>query len=356
MTRRSENQSYEDTLYDAVQDMHQQMPRGNQPSSRAWSQFAQEAGIPTQTLEAGQVSADSGTNATPRSHKQRIRSSTSARSNSYLGWSTWLAVAIVVAIIGASANFLLPGIDGGDNTTENSIALAPGTPDLFTALASPSASPDLYSPVHGPEFACNAEPLTEEQVYQIVLNPSNGWSAKAEKRESGDAGLFESSNHWMNVRFEREMSESYVAVDDPDLVDPITETANAFWNCLMNGSAYQVWSMMEPSAVQSEILTQHPVFRDEEMIRRHIQEWGPRRYSASIYHVFPDLGDVPSNNASMRVVDTYGGVRLGYSGEDPWKALVLMQSQPHESEYHEKYLLLQIAPDGTWWVSMIFHE
>lgn len=361
MTHRRDNHSADDAFDAAVHEMHAEMARGSRPSCQVWNTITRQAGIDTQVADRNQSgSAPSFTN-TARRQSNEIPGAMPTPSSSYLNWSTWLAVALVVLLIAASINFLMMPDDQND-PPEKSIALAPRTPDMpsqVTAeIASPVASPgwDLYIPVHGPEFACTADPLTEEEVYQIVLNPSNGWNQKDSDSTLANSGLYESRDPWWFRQYMREESENFIAADDAALRDPITETANMFWNCLMTGSAFQVWAMMEPDLVQHEILMQYPVLRDEVTLRKHIEKWGPRKYSASIYHAFPDLGNVEPYRASMHVEGSYGSVRIGYSQGDPWKALVLMASHPQSDGYLEQYLLLTVAPDGTWWVSAIFYE
>lgn len=361
MTHRRDNHSADDAFDAAVHEMHAEMARGSRPSCQVWNTITRQAGIDTQVADRNQSgSAPSFTN-TARRQSNEIPGAMPTQSPSYLNWSTWLAVALVVLLIAASINFLMMPDDQND-PPEKSIALAPGTPDMSSQvtaeIASPVASPgyEEYIPVYGPEFACTADSLTKEEVYQIVLNPHSGWSAKNPERYSRPDYLFESNDYLWIKQFERENSESYIATNDVAVVEPITETANMFWNCLMTGTAFQVWSMMEPDAVQREILRQYPVLRDEATLRKHIEKWGPRKYSASIYHEFPDLGNVEPYRASMHVEGSYGSVRIGYSQGAPWKALVLMASHPQSDGYGEQYLLLTIAPDGNWWVSMIFYE
>lgn len=357
MTHRNDDQSFEDSLDNAVREMHQQMPRGNRPSSRAWKLLAEQASIEESVRDGSRpVLSTVRKRTSSGDHEPQV----SGGLNRHLGWSTWLAAALMVILIGASVNFLMPVRNDGGNIAEHSIALAPGTPDLSALqpgeVASPSASPDMYIPVHGPEFACGVEPLTEEEVYQIVLNPGNRWTALAPEVSHNSGGLYENSDHWMQVDWERDASKSFAASDESAVTDPIIETANTFWKCLMTGSALQVWALMNPYAVQFEILKQYPVFRDEATIRKHIEKWGPMRYSASIFHVFPDLGNVPPYQASMHVSEEYGSVRIGYSQGDPWKSVVIMESHPDYDGYNQRHLLLTRAPDGTWWVYMIFWE
>lgn len=358
MTHRSDDHTIEDAIDSAIQDMHQQMPRGNRPGARAWNQVAEAAGIPQGDAD---VVSTSATHHDFTQAEERMRGSYGAMSESsgHLGWTTWVAAALIVAMIGASFWYLQP--ESGDDPYD-SIALAPGTPDSSTleplALASPSASPraDEYIPVYGPEFACNVEPLTEEEVYQIVLNPRNAWVAKGAESYAWDSGMSEGTDRWYSTVLARDASYSYVASNEVLVTGPITEAANTFWNCLMTGSAFQVWSLMEPSAVQHEILKLYPVMRDEATLRMHIMEWGPRRYSAALYVTFQDFGNTPPFDASMHVGEEYGSVRIGYNQGEPWRAVVTMVNHP-ESEWARQYdLFLEIAPDGTWWVSMIFYE
>lgn len=362
MTYRRDNQSADDAIDEAVHDMHAGMARGSRPSSHVWDTIALHAGI--DALAAERDHPGGSHTGTESEHGQPSGTSTRTlqRPSSHVGWSTWLVAAMVVVLAGASMNSVVRDRQKTDHLPTISIALAPGTPAASSivpaAAASPVGSPgwDPYIPVHGPEFACTVEPLTADEVFQIVLNPGNGWSQKEPGSTLTDTGLYEERDYLMFSEYQRKASESYVASVDAAIVDPITETANMFWNCLMTGSALQVWGMMEPRVVQQEILMQHPVLRDEASLRTHIEEWGPRKYSASIYHAFPDLGNIEPYRASMHVKESVGAVRIGYSENDPWKAIVLMASHPQSDGYVELHLLLTIAPDGTWWVSGAFYD
>src|SRR5699024_9451558 len=138
-------------------DMHRNTPRGDRPPGRVWNQIATQAGIPTRD-DTGKLD-DGHTRAGTASQNSRAltKPPVPARQTSHLGWSAWLAAALVIVLVGASINFLMPEDNDGNTTSEDSIALAPGTPDMsvFSQLqvATPMASPELYTPVHGPEYA-----------------------------------------------------------------------------------------------------------------------------------------------------------------------------------------------------------
>lgn len=368
MTHHSDDRSFEHTLDSAVQDMHENTPRGNRPPRRVWNRIAAEAGIPQQE------SADSSTEPSIHSDKQtqdaspRTRPTSTPQPVTHLGWTSWLAAALVLVLVGASVNFLLPEDNGGDTTSDDSIALAPGTPDLSILeplnLASPPASPELFIPDYGPEYACHAEPLTEDQVFDIVMNPHREY-----ERLGSSNSIAETENpeevrtdfsYWQPF-FQNPVDFSITT--DPEETTPIIETGNKFWNCLMTGTAFQVWGMMHPYTVQHEILMQYPVLRDEDTLRNHIATWGPQRYSASIYHAFPDLGNTEPTTASRVVDETQGNIIVRYNvaegmpvdvGE-PFSAIVrVIPADPAASpSYYE--LLLQRAPDGKWWVTAIYY-
>lgn len=368
MTHHSDDQSFEDTLDNAVRDMHRQMPLGNQPSSRAWHLIAEKASIQDQ---AGSVGTNAARSEPEGAQKQPLSfrsAQPQARATGHLGWSTWLAAALVVALLAGTVTYLMPDNQRGENGNDDSIALAPGMQDAASITpssdATPASTPYEYIPTYGPEHTCHAEPLTSEQVFDMVINPHREYvrlgdsEGIANLNNPEDAGT---DNFYWRPWFLNPVDFSATIV--PEETQPIIETVNDFWDCLMTGTAFQVWTFMHPYTVQHEILTHYPVIRDEETLRRHIEEWGPRKYSASIYHAFPDLGNVDPLRASRIVDETPGSIIVRYNSAvgmpigvgEPFSAIVrVIPADPASSGgYYE--LLLQRAPDSRWWVTAIYY-
>lgn len=363
MTHRRDDHTFEDAIDSAIHDMHHCTPRGNGPSARAWKQVQEAAGIESTESAAAQTSG----------HRQRAsRESGSAnripgrhaRSRSYLNWATWLAAALIVGLIATNFYFLMP--EDGDQGTGQHIALAPGTPDfsIFPQLqvATPIASPGAYIPTYGPEHACHAEPLTEDQVFDIVMNPMR----EHVRRGANDKGPhlakpYESDMYILNQVAHYPSNSTYEVTEDPELQQPLKGAANQFWNCLMTGTAFQVWALIDPTNVQREILQLYPVLRDEATLRQHIKEWGPRQYTDAIVQTFPDLGNIDPFEAAMFADQSWGSVLfqgdLYPEGQYAW-ARVRMAPNEESTRWGRTHIQLDMvrAPDGTWWVGRILYN
>ena len=358
MTDRRDRRSFEQSLDDAVQNMHRDLPRGNQPSSRVWSQIAAEAGI---SEEDGPDTRNANRSIGKTQAATRRRAMGSGR-RSYLGWSTWLAAALVVVLIGAGVRFLVP--ENNPNTREHSIALAPGTPDMsmFSSIevATPFASPNAYVPEYGPEYACHAEPLTADQIFDIVINPSR----ERVRRGSEQMGSTDEPREGLDwISYPRLEPGWLVPVDTPESRQELIDTSNQFWNCLMTGSSFQVWGLMAPENVQMEILSVYPVLRDETVLRQHIEEWGPRPYRDALHQTFPDLGNADPLIVAMMAGESERSVQI--SAEMSWAGMVehnraqVTMIPPPEAGESSRWadLIIQIeftrAADGTWWANRV---
>lgn len=347
---------------DAVGSMHQRSYRGNKPSGGLWNDIRSQmqpngvgpTPISTATPPRQRGVAPVAGTSTPR-HGSRLKTNLRVPMR---GSSTWVALGLVVLLV-VSGLYLnqLPKTD----TRENQVAWAPGTtvpnPADEIVTASPWASPTAIG--YGPEFACNVEPLTAGIIFDMVVNPE-----RESIRRGGDRAIrdlekpAESGGNSLYWRPLFENKEQFYGTDDPSIRQPIVDTANLFWNCLMTGTAYQVWTLMDPSSVQDEILAQYPVFLDDVTLRAHIEKWGPMRYSASRHHVFPDLGGLDPIQVSRHADDSFGSVTISVPpGEDtPQSAIVIMipHSDSGKSILGYQKLLLSRAPDGTWWVVAIY--
>lgn len=363
MTDRNHSE-FENLFDNAAQRIHHEMPRGNGPSAKVWQTVLGES-TNVRSEAHVEVSASAEQPVPPISRSTSRQSRLGSRAMpvghdsqpDYLQWTSWVAVVAIVAAIGFG--FYTVTRDEPGNR-QQSIALAPTTPDvdqgLLNEIASPVASPFVQT--YDPAFACNVEPLAEDVVYQMVVNPFQftqtrsyvstpparapyGWETDGRYRET--QALTASSRDQMEP------------VDDPALRQELASTADEFWNCLMTGSALQVWALMDPTAVQHEVLTYLPVIRDEAMVRQYISEWGPRRYSAGLTMVFPDLGNVYQIDASKHADETWDSILVGYTIEgDPWRAEVLMVPHPDSGSNWSVRLALTPAPDGRWWVATFY--
>lgn len=356
---------FENAFDHAAHRIHRNMPRGDQPSARVWQAVLGESAIISEkTVEAAAVPESRPAPSLPRSTPRRSRFGSNVipvrrgAHPDYLQWTSWVAVIAIVAAIGFGFYSMTQDEPGN---RQQSVALAPSTPEINSSIeiASPTVLPTGYG--YDPEFACSIEPISEEVVFQMVVNPFQfdtryGYTPgstpiPAKYGWETDGRYYDYSDSL------RRQQDQMVAVEDPALRQQLVETADIFWNCLMTGSALQVWSLMDPIAVQKEVLAYLPTLRDEEMVRQFIREWGPRRYSAGLTMAFPDLGDVEQYDASKRADQSWEAVRMLYvNGDVPWVADVLMVPHPLSAVDRSIHLILTPAPDGRWWVSTFSGE
>ncbi|MCA9833892.1 MAG: hypothetical protein KC435_08110 [Thermomicrobiales bacterium] len=351
--------NFEQQLDDAVTQLHRRMPRGEMPSARVWSQVnarLQESRVETNADVNPLADQPTPVVAESTPHPPHRRTAPIAKSHTdYLRWSSWFAVAILIGALGIGWYSLMTPA----NDSQNSIALAPTTPDVSAVasnqIATPAASPQVYDA----EFACTVAPLTEEQVYQMVLNPHQFTETYSLSTPPPPKYGFEADGDYQRYRDNLLQSRGQsVTVEDTALRQQLVDTANVFWNCLMTGSALQVWSLMNPVAVQYEVLRYLPILRDEAMVRKFIREWGPRRYSAGITMTFPDLGGIEQYDASKHADESWDTIRAYYMYDgNPWWAEVRMIPHPESTRrWWSLHLVLTLAPDGTWWVATFYGE
>lgn len=277
--------------------------------------------------------------------------------SSRFGWMALLAAGLVGIMIFTSVwmngSAPPPPDDGSD------LAWAPGmgTVEANSEIASPDASPTTYT--YGPEYACRVEPLTADEVVATVLNPANGYnrlgadsdvSRKYEESRFAWPTPYDSSGMVMATEGEEQIAQGAV------------DTANMFWNCLMTGTAYQVWALTSPDLIQANVLLNLPVVRTEEDIRQYIEEWGPRRYSAGLGLIWMDLGNsdpamvgVQFHGSVIPSEDGTGGVLVGFGyGPDREISQAIVFLTMPEGQRDQSTLSIQLSlrlhPNGTWTV------
>lgn len=371
MTRPYDHDTFDHEFDAAVHDMHARMPRGQRPSSRVWQQVQQQAGIPDSSANdrgaAGHATSRQQSRFAEIAHVSQGSRGTFAP-KVFQNWTALLTAALVVILIGTSVNFLLPESNNGSDSSEHSIALAPGTPDMsvFTnpGVATPSASPEAIAQTFGPEYACHAEPLTADQVFDIVMNPARERARRGSESQGAVTGLREDYWWLTNQVHAQYNQEPFEPVDDPEQAQTLIDTSNQFWNCLMTGTAFQVWALTDPAAVQHEILAHYPVVRDEDILRQHIGLWGDLPYRSGLhttFSVFPTYQDQEHLDAvevSMTADRSYGSVRIlpvPYEGGEHSRARVLMTPHPEATRWANLRVQVEftLAADGTWWARNI---
>lgn len=332
-------------------DVHQHMPRGMEPSADVWQRVltGTEARADIRNPRAfGPDSAQSGKDSVMSATLATPRRESLDRSANKKSWKSWVSVAAAIAITMALAFNAIGFLGNGRPDDNGHLALAPrfGTPG-------DASTPPPAVPTPGPEYACTAPALTEEEVMAIVMNPQNGLERLGMEMPQSD-GLSE----WTND------SISYEAHNFPVGGSPsreeneeISAAADMFWNCLMTGTAFQVWGLMDPSIVQSEVLINFPVLRTEEQLRNHVHTFGPMRYSAGLGQRFPDLGGIDPVQASARTSGDPADTRMigSVTYPDTYTARIAMFPHPDSGSARSNFLYLYLTryPNGQWIVTGI---
>ena len=361
MTSHYDDDAFELTFENAVSEAHTRAERGNEPSGKTWGTIRRELSANQMRAETADPRALGPDLAVEHSTTERTHSMDAAYAPQFLpgssanrqrfGWMALMAAGLVGLMI--ITNLWINGGSPGDD--RNDLAWAPGmgTPESSDSTT-PIASPPVY--IYGPEFACNVEPLTEQQVFDIVMNPEREYLRRSgDQRTKSSDRLDEGQTLWFKSYEQGPMNrDQYVYPDDDKKYAEIENAANTFWNCMMTGSALQMWSLMDPYVVQREILIQYPVLRDEATIRKHIQEWGPRRYSAQLFVSFEDLGNQDPLTAQRFVTDSADAIMITSDREskEVTSAIVVMQPHP-DSRLDRRFdveMYMRPTPDGGWWV------
>lgn len=342
---------------DAVNNMHAK--RAEALGSNVWRQV--EAKLPRADAADPRASgrdlgAMSGqTSRRERTTKMDATLATPLGMSRSRGFSAWLAagLAVLLAVSGFYLNMM-----NGNNGGQQNLAWAPGqaTPDSDIALASPAASPSVYT--YGPEYACTIEPLTADGVVATVLNPTAGY--KRLGYDSPQYGKYEESRGAWPTPYDTSTMYRPTA-DEESIAQGAIDTANMFWNCLMTGTAYQVWALTNPDLIQAEVLLNLPVVRTEADIRAYIEEWGPRRYSAGLGLIWIDLGNSDPAEVGVQFHGHFapkegemGGISVGVSPNDrEITYAVVTLTLPEGNENRQGFAVqisLQLHPNGTWTV------
>lgn len=342
---------------DAVESMHQHTYRGSKPTAGLWNDIRSQMHPENATMAAPNPTPE---HVAPRRRSAMINTQASVvrpgsgsrtpRRNA----SAWIALALVMMLV-ASGLYLNQALQR--DTSDQQIAWAPGTttsnPNDEIMVASPPASPSAIE--YGPEFACNVEPLTADEVFLTVLNPENGYERLGANTDTSRK-YEESRGAWPQPLDQTRMMMATRA--EEMTVQGAVETAEVFWNCLLTGTAYQVWALTSPNYVQAEVLLNLPVVRSEQDIRAFIEKWGPNRYSVGPSPVWPRLSNQHPEVVGLKFegsivpIDGYSGVLVGLSNSENREvqtALVILSNRDiSDARYVE--ISLRIWPTGEWTV------
>lgn len=357
MTSDYEHDAFEIQFEEAVQKAHKHTDRGDVPSGRTWTSIRSQLGNPSQAETAD-----------PRAfgRDREVVHSTVERNNNMdatfmprtfdglqkpsrrFGWMSVLAAGLVGLMIVTSL-WMSGGMPPQDNGIDLAWAPGMGTALPSIGLASPVTSPQAIT--YGPGYACTVEPLTTNEVLDTVLNPERGYV------RLGGEGIFPDDDYQesrgTNGVITLDVRNHFQPAGDADAALEASEAADQFWNCLMTGTAYQVWALSSPELVQSEVLLNLPVVRTEEDIIHFIEEWGPRRYSAGLGLIWPDLGGLDPIQITMRANMNPSEVKMAstsINGAENDLALVPLFPLPESNSSQLNYaeLTMRKHPNGQW--------
>ncbi|MCO5225104.1 MAG: hypothetical protein M9953_07195 [Thermomicrobiales bacterium] len=335
------NSPYDDDAFamqfdDAINDMHRRHPEAPENTIR-------------QQIEARLSQANT---ADSRAHGPDLAAISSERMNGMdatltspargrtlepsRGVSAWIAAAVVLMLIGSGfyLNTLRPG--GSD---EQRLAWAPTTPES--------------TPVS--DYACDVTPLTTDEVMAIIFNPGVGYEARGHTPINADYPYLyieegpSDVNNWELVAMS--------PVLDLEVAADMQEFGNTFWNCLITGTSFQIWAMMDPGMLQWSILKNFPVIRSEEELREFIEEIGPKLYVESVndigaYGIYPYFIQQNPDDVARMADTAIPATRLAKArGEgDQATSIGVITMRPINSNDPYDYFELYVSnhPDGSW--------
>lgn len=252
------------------------------------------------------------------------------------GLFAWVAFALIGVLV-ASTFFLSgqtpPGNDG------NELAWAPG-------LGTPDATA-------GADRMCEAEPLTTDDVMSILLNPLDEYERRGQTfdYDDGPFELYESQpprrDNWANA--------AMTGTVDPGLNEELATFGNDFWNCLITGTTFQIWSYMDPGFLQWSILREFPVLRAEGQMRAFVEEWGPQQYTSFPHGALPNYVNVSIEQAAHTADRSEGSIRIstprGLPGEETRIGIITMVLESGDDPLNYLEIYISEHPDGSWSVN-----
>lgn len=271
----SHQDDFEQMFTDAVDRTHQMSTDGAAPSDRVWKSIQSQLPPPTQRAETADP-REVGPDPTPvsrRTQRKRKEAGVDVALDAQVATSygrfgrrsfTWATVTLVATIVVTS--LLWHGrTPPGEN--DNDLAWAP-IPAMVQSTPTSKVA----------ESSCSVEPLTTDQVLETVLNPNKGY------RRLGSTQAPNSDSLWEPVPIlgpEYWVESELLTVADKDRASILRDMGVNYISCLQNGTAYQVWGILDPIVVQQLIIQEFPVIRTEEDIRAHIESVGPQPFIES---------------------------------------------------------------------------
>lgn len=262
-------------------------------------------------------------------------------------WWSVLVAGIAVVLVAATLRMTLPPTVPGGDSGNLAMVATPIEPSRVLREATPPAT------------TCTAEPLTVDQVMNIVRNPIAGADWLHNDPDAAEGSEADSKN-WSYAEIERpvyphEQIDQMMAIPRDTHDFPVVEAKAAtqqFWDCMLYGTSYQVWGLMDPSFVQMEILAFHPVFRTEEDVLGTITEIGPKLYSANANSVFFARGAKDVNRLVLQTQPGDEGIWTMNTDayfKDKIAIVALVPVNPDEAlDPRPRHFLMQKFENGQW--------
>lgn len=304
-TSRRENDALAGVAYEFhgwADDVQQRDSAAKGPADDLWNRVLHEQrrGAPARRSEDmdSVIGKPIGAYAPPRSNRtRRAEARPSSRSGT---WFNAIAAALLIVTLGGGAYISSNGGFGfGGGGDEGGRYAA--------QVVSPEASPASGNPM------CNVEPLTTEEIVNIVENPNSyipyghfGTPPPGEE-ESGAQDISEGLMEIPTDILPRP-NASDLRVPTEDEFETAQEIADHYYACMVHGTHAQLWALLNPHEVQRRILSQFPVYRDSESIREYVAS----------------IGDEPVTRDPGMVVyaDDSNDGRRTYANPDPTDARV----------------------------------
>lgn len=333
MTSYHDSDAFERRFEEATNTMHRRTERGDGPSPHLWQTIRSQLGTTSQAETADPRAigpdrvVDMSTferNETMDAALSPVTGGNSRTQRHQVGWMAVLAAGLVGIMIVTSVWLNGGSPSSGDRTD---LAWAPG---MGTAESSPVAS-----------SMCQVEPLTADEAVEIVLNPGVRYRELGDDRFSDSSDtVWDASDRTVVGELSR---EGYRRDGNDNLTESAALAADKFAYCLNTGSLLQVYALLDPIAVQQDVISRFPVVRSEADIRNFILKWGDQPFladGAGIITRFDAYSKPGTSDKWISATDPNGGI------DD----LVIVPMYYPSSPLPVAELLLQEYPDGTWLV------
>lgn len=171
----------------------------------------------------------------------------------YANLAVTIAMVVAVAVAGWFATMQL-NQPGGSN---DQFAFAPGTPEVASAT-------------------CDVDPVTVDEVMEIVRNPYRYMYDRADSESDALVSYEYMARQELAVGFYFPTAAEYQSVNrtnpSQSEFEEASEAVNSYIVCMRDATNGQYWALSHPIWVQEQVLSQFPVFADEESVRAYVEE------------------------------------------------------------------------------------